>query len=68
MKTISGKRLCKILEQHDWQLQRIKGSHYIYARDGNSTILTIPVHVNQDIKTGTLHKILKDAGLTEADL
>ncbi|WP_372478173.1 type II toxin-antitoxin system HicA family toxin [Nostoc mirabile] len=28
MKSISGKQLCKILEQKGWVLQRISGSHH----------------------------------------
>jgi len=30
MKSISGKRLCKIVEQKGWVLRRIIGSHHIY--------------------------------------
>lgn len=68
MKSISGKRLCKVLEQHGWVLQRIRGSHHIYSREGGTAILTVPVHSNRDLKSGTLHGLLKAAGLTEDDL
>lgn len=33
-----------------------------------SVILSIPVHGNGDLPTGTLKSILKDAGLIEEDL
>lgn len=56
MKSVSGKRFCKIAEEHGWEFQRIRGSHHIYARPGNTTILTVPVHGNRDLKTGTLRK------------
>lgn len=68
MKSVSGKHLCKVLERNGWELKRIRGAHHIYAQPGNPTILTVPVHGNQDLKAGTLHKLLKDAGLTEDDL
>lgn len=68
MKAVSGKRLCKVLEKHGWQLRRIRGAHHIYAQPGNPMIVTVPVHRNKDLKPGTLQKILKDAGLTEDDL
>lgn len=68
MKSISGKLFCKLLHLHGWQLQRIRGSHHIYAHSEKSEILTVPVHANQDLKIGTLSKLLKDAGLTERDL
>ena len=30
MKIISGKRLCRVLEQRGWTLARVNGSHHIY--------------------------------------
>jgi len=68
MKSISGKALCKIVEGQGWQLKRITGSHHIYAKEGFTVILSIPVHSNRDLPTGTLRGILKDAGITEDDL
>ena len=68
MKSIYGKALCKIVEGQGWQLKRITGSHHIYAKEGFTVILSIPVHSNRDLPTGTLRGILKDAGITEDDL
>jgi predicted RNA binding protein YcfA (HicA-like mRNA interferase family) len=68
VKPVSGKHLCKILEAHGWELQRIKGSHHIFARDGNPNIVTVPVHGNRDLKQGTVRSILRAADLTEDDL
>ena len=68
MKSISGKALCRILEKRGWTLQRIRSSHHIYAKPGKPSILTVPVHGNKDLRTGILHKLLKQAGLTEDDL
>ena len=68
MKSVSGKHLCKVLERHGWTLQRIRGSHHIYAKSDNPAILTVPVHSNRDLKRGTLGQILKDAELTDDDL
>lgn len=68
MKAISGKAFCRLLHLQGWQLQRIRGSHHIYTHPDKTEILTVPVHANQDLKIGTLSKLLKDAGLTEQDL
>jgi predicted RNA binding protein YcfA (HicA-like mRNA interferase family) len=68
MKAVSGKELCKVLERHGWVFQRIKGSHHIYARDGRADIISVPVHGNKTLKTGMQRAIMKQAGLTEADL
>ncbi len=67
MKSISGKKLCKILEKFGWQLSRVKGSHHIYTKNHLPIIVVIPVHGNQDLPRGTLNGILKDTGLTEND-
>jgi predicted RNA binding protein YcfA (HicA-like mRNA interferase family) len=53
LRSASGKQLCKALEKHGWVLQRIRGSHYIYAKPGNPAIATVPVHGQRDLKAGT---------------
>ena len=68
MKSISGKKLCKVVEKFGWTLSRVKGSHHIYTKEGVSKIIVIPVHGNRDLPAGTLKGILKDAGLTEDDI
>jgi predicted RNA binding protein YcfA (HicA-like mRNA interferase family) len=68
MKSISGKKLCKILEKKGWSLDRITGSHHIYKKLGSNKILSIPVHQNKDLKVGTLKALMAIAELTEDDL
>jgi predicted RNA binding protein YcfA (HicA-like mRNA interferase family) len=68
MKSVSGKFLCKVVEQRGWNLKRITGSHYIYVKRSVNPILSIPVHGNRDLPIGTLKSIMKDAGLREEDL
>jgi predicted RNA binding protein YcfA (HicA-like mRNA interferase family) len=70
MKTVSGKDFCKALRRAGWVLERTtKSSHFIFvhqARPGVS--LSVPVHGNQNLKTGLQRDLMKAAGLTEADL
>jgi len=68
MKTVSGRRLSRALEQNGWSLLRISGSHYIYGKAGSVVRLSVPIHGDQPLKTGLLHHLLKMAGLSEADL
>lgn len=68
MKSISGKQLAKILENHGWTLLRVQGSHHIYGKAGKDARLSIPVHKNQSLKIGLLKHLLKSANLTEEDL
>ena len=64
MKSIFGKRLCKIVEKRGWILRKVTGSHHIYTKTGVDKILSIPVHKNQDLKIGTLKALMKIAELT----
>ncbi len=45
MKVLTGKAFCRLLEKHNWQLKRIKGSHYIYAKNGIPGRISVPVHM-----------------------
>ncbi len=67
MKSVSGKKLCKIVEHKGWNLKKVTGSHHIYQKPGVKMILSIPVHGNKDLKIGTLKALMKIAGLTEED-
>ena len=58
---MSGKELVKKLERAGWVLDRITASHHIMAK-GTKT-LSVPVHANRDLPAGTLHSLLKEAGL-----
>ena len=68
MRSVSGKRFCKVLEEHGWKLRRPRGNHFIYGRPGDPTILSVPVHGDRDLKRGMLARFLKLAGLSEGDL
>ena len=68
MKTVSGKDLCRVLEQHGWSLLRVHGSHHIYGKPGSIVRLSVPVHGNKPIKTGLLKHLLQAAGLSESNL
>jgi len=68
MKVVSGKDLCRVLEQQGWTLLRIHGSHHIYGKAGSIVRLSIPVHGNKPIKRGLLKHLSLAAGLPESDL
>jgi predicted RNA binding protein YcfA (HicA-like mRNA interferase family) len=68
VKSISGKRLCKLLEQKGWECKRIKGSHHIYCKDGNIERISVPVHANADLKVGLLKTLMKIAAIDEHEL
>ena len=58
---MNGKELIKRLRKEGWALDRIKGSHHIYKKDG--MLVAIPVHGHEDLPAGTLKHIIKHTGL-----
>jgi len=63
MKPLTGKELARLLEQNGWTLKRIQGSHHIYAKDGETARLSVPIHGNKALKIGLLKHLLKKAGV-----
>ena len=67
MKPISGKEFARTVEKYGWILLRIQGSHHIYGKAGSQIRLSIPIHKNQDLKSGLQRHLMKMAGLGEGD-
>ncbi|MCF6158709.1 MAG: type II toxin-antitoxin system HicA family toxin [wastewater metagenome] len=58
-----SEEIIKVLKKLGFERIRQSGSHAIfYHTDGRWT--TVPIHKGKDVAKGTLHKILKDAGLS----
>jgi predicted RNA binding protein YcfA (HicA-like mRNA interferase family) len=49
VKIISGKQMCRVLEQHGWTLARINGSHHIYRHAATGRRAVVPVHAHQEV-------------------
>ncbi len=64
--TISGKKLCKILERLGFEKIYGKGSHVRFKHlDGRRTV--VPIHGNEDLGKGLLRHILKQIRLSKED-
>ena len=68
MKAISGKDLCKLLENRGWELKRINGSHHVYTKLGVNSRISVPVHKNQSLKLGLQSHIMKIANIHKNEL
>jgi len=44
-------------------LQRINGSHHIYAKAGSPIRISVPIHGNESLKAGLQRHLMKLAGL-----
>ncbi len=68
MKVLTGKAFCRLLEKHNWELKRIKGSHHIYGKDGVPVRISVPVHGNKALKRGLQRNLMKFSGIEENEL
>jgi predicted RNA binding protein YcfA (HicA-like mRNA interferase family) len=59
---MTPRELHRILEQNGFVFTRQSGSHAIFKHPVLKKRVVLPIH-SRDIPTGTLHAILKDAGL-----
>ena len=68
MKAISGKQLCRLLQDRGWRLARIRGSHHIFTKHGTHVRISVPVHGNRTLKRGLQRHLMKLSGIQETDL
>lgn len=59
---MASDELIKKIKALGWVLVRINGSHHIFEKEGEPEPIVVP-HPRKDMAVGTLHKILKQAGL-----
>jgi predicted RNA binding protein YcfA (HicA-like mRNA interferase family) len=62
MKSYTPKEIVAILVAHGFELIRTNGSHQIFLNRVNGKRTVVPMH-GKDLKKGTLHSILKQAGI-----
>ena len=56
-----------VLEANGWTHARTRGDHHIFVKAGAARPIPIPGKMNDDLATGTLKSILRQANLTESD-
>lgn len=63
--TITVRKMIRVVERSGFVFHHMKGGHaYFRHNDGRWT--TVPVHPG-DLPRGTVHKILKDIGLSQEE-
>ncbi len=60
---MKAREVIKLIQKDGWVFERQAGRHKIFKHPTKKGIVVIPDHGKEDIKTGTLHSILKQAGL-----
>ena len=63
---MKAKEVIKLLEADGWYLSRQKGSHKQYKHKAKKGLVTVAAHkMSDDIATGTLNSIFKQAQITK---
>jgi len=63
----SSDDVCKVLRRHGFVLVNQKGSHAKYRRPGTPTRTVIVPMGRKNLRVGTFHSIVEQAGLTDDD-
>jgi predicted RNA binding protein YcfA (HicA-like mRNA interferase family) len=64
LRRLSGREVCKILEQEGFIQVRQHGSHIIMQKRLADTTITVPVPNHPEIRTGTLRSIIRQSQLS----
>ncbi|MBS3106380.1 type II toxin-antitoxin system HicA family toxin [Candidatus Woesearchaeota archaeon] len=65
---VSGIEVIKRLKRVGFVATRQKGSHVRLEKSGKDGTIKLTVPLHSELKKGTLHRIIKDAGLTTAEV
>jgi predicted RNA binding protein YcfA (HicA-like mRNA interferase family) len=63
LRVFSGKELCRLLSQHGFQQVRQRGSHVVMQKRTETSTVTVPVPMHDEIRIGTLQSIIRQSGL-----
>ena len=63
LRVLSGRDVCRILEQHDFQIVRQRGSHIVMQRRTDFGTVTVPIPDHSEIQIGTLQSIIRQSGV-----
>jgi predicted RNA binding protein YcfA (HicA-like mRNA interferase family) len=53
----------RVLEQHDFQIVRQRGSHIVMQRRTDFGTVTVPIPDHSEIRIGTLQSIIRQSGV-----
>lgn len=62
---LNGRRIILALQRAGFEVVRVTGSHHVLRRPNSPmSKVIVPVHGAKDLPVGTVHSIIKQAGLT----
>ncbi len=67
LRTLSGQEVCAILERHEFQRMRQRGSHIVMQRSADGKTTTVPVPDHKELRIGTLRSIIRQSGVSRSE-
>ena len=67
LRRLSGREVCAILARHGFTEARQRGSHVVMQRRTDQGTVTVPVPLHSELRTGTLHSIIRQSGVLRAE-
>jgi predicted RNA binding protein YcfA (HicA-like mRNA interferase family) len=66
LRVLSGREVCRILQQHGFAEVRRRGSHVVMQRRTDTGSVTVPVPDHRELAIGTLLSIIRQSGIPRA--
>ena len=67
LRVLSGRELCRILQQHGFVEVRRRGSHIVMQRRTDAGSVTVPIPYHRELAIGTLLAIIRQSGVPRAE-
>jgi predicted RNA binding protein YcfA (HicA-like mRNA interferase family) len=67
LRVLSGREVCRILQQHGFVEVRQRGSHIVMQRRIGAGSVTVPIPDHREFAIGTLLSIIRQSGIPRAE-
>jgi predicted RNA binding protein YcfA (HicA-like mRNA interferase family) len=67
LRVLSGREVCRILQQHGFAEARRRGSHIVMQRRTETGSVTVPIPDHRELAIGTLLSIIRQSGVSRAE-
>jgi predicted RNA binding protein YcfA (HicA-like mRNA interferase family) len=67
LRVLSGREVCRILQQHGFVEVRRRGSHIVMQRRTDAGSVTVPIPDHRELAIGTLLSIIRQSRVPRAE-
>lgn len=67
LRVLSGREVCRILQQHGFVEVRRRGSHIVMQRRTDAGTVTVPIPDHRELALGTLLSIIRQSGVPRVE-